>query len=68
MFPWVSVNDLIPNAFESVLIHIPSEAPLPTVHEGYYANGHWFWHAGQLSTGEVTHWSHMPVGPDIKEE
>lgn len=64
MTSWFDVNDLVPNAFESVLIHMPSEEPLPTVHEGYYANGHWYWHACQLDVGKVTHWSHMPLGPE----
>ena len=64
MFYWIDVNDFPPNAFESVLIHKPNERPLPTVHEGYYANGHWYWRNEQLEDGEVTHWAQMPKGPD----
>lgn len=63
MVSWVSVNDLIPEAFESVLLYMPNEAPLPTVHEGYYANGDWYWYAGKLDKGEVTYWAPMPEGP-----
>ena len=35
------------------------------VHEGYYANGKWYWTAGQLDDGYVTHWAPMPLGPDV---
>ena len=66
MCSWVSVNDLIPNAFESVLLYMPKEAPLPTVHEGYYANGNWYWYVGQLGKDEVTYWAPMPLGPDVE--
>ena len=65
MISWVSVNDLIPEAFESVLLYMPNEAPLLTVHEGYYANGKWYWYAGQLNDGDVTYWAPMPEGPNI---
>ena len=63
MVSWVSVNDLIPEAFESVLLYMPNEAPLPTVHEGYYANGDWDWYVCKLGKGEVTYWSDMPKRP-----
>lgn len=64
MCSWVSVNDLIPEAFESVLMYMPNEAPLPKVHEGYYANGNWYWYAGLLRKSDVTHWAPMPQGPE----
>lgn len=32
---WISTKDRLPNQFESVLINIPGDSPLPTVHEGY---------------------------------
>ena len=63
MYNFVSVNDMLPEAFESVLIYMPKEHPLPKVHEGYYANGKWYWYVGQLDDGEVTHWAPMPIGP-----
>lgn len=65
MCSWVSVNDLIPEAFESVLLYTPGEKPLATVHEGYYANGNWYFPSRQLDKGYVTHWAPMPLGPDI---
>ena len=63
MVNWISVNDVIPEAFVSVLLYMPKEAPLPTVHEGYYANGKWYWNIGQLDDGDVTYWAPMPEGP-----
>ena len=66
MCSWVSVNDIIPEAFESVLLYMPQEHPLPKVHEGYYANGKWYWFSGQLDDGHVTHWAPMPLGPEVK--
>lgn len=39
---WISVEERLPQAFCSVLVHIPEEAPMPTVHEGYMTdNGRW---------------------------
>lgn len=68
MISWISVKDMVPDAFVSVLIFMPREYPLPTVHEGYYANGNWYWYfaGGQLEDGEVTYWSPMPEGPNNK--
>ena len=66
MVPWVSVKDMIPDAFVSVLMYMPDEYPLPMVHEGYYANGHWFWVGRQLEDDEVTYWAPMPEGPECK--
>ena len=66
MVPWVSVKDMIPDSFVGVLMYIPNEYPLPMVHEGYYANGHWFWTTRQLEDDEVTHWAPMPEGPEVK--
>ena len=60
---WISVKDMIPDAFVSVLMYMPNEYPLPMVHEGYYANGEWYWYCGKLDHGEVTYWQPMPDGP-----
>lgn len=39
---WISVKDRLPEPFVSVLACIPSESPLPTVHESYIADhGAW---------------------------
>ena len=63
MIPWVSVKDMIPDSFVHVLMYMPKEHPLETVHEGYYANYKWYWEHGELDNGYVTHWSPMPEGP-----
>lgn len=67
MITWVSVKDMVPDAFVSVLAYIPSLYPLPMVHEAYYANGHW--HRCGIEEElheEVTYWSPMPRGPEEK--
>lgn len=56
---WIPVAEALPKAFVSVLGHVPEEAPLPTVHECYYAGDQWYVH-GLLGTREVTHWMPMP--------
>lgn len=61
---WVSVNDIIPDSFVSVLLYMPKEYPLPMVHEGYIANGHWYCNGDKLEDGYVTHWGPMPEGPN----
>ena len=63
---WISVDDRLPEPFVSVLAFIPSEEPLPTVHESYIAD-HSVWvcilTAERYKTGEVTHWKPMPKPP-----
>lgn len=59
---WISVEEALPQPFVSVLGYMPEEAPLPTVHECYYADvrgGEWYsmWCYG---TKKVTHWMPMP--------
>lgn len=61
---WIKVEDELPKGFIDVLVYIPSEAPLPTVHEGYYANEQWFAKGMIYGTKEVTHWAEMPKGPE----
>ena len=34
---WYALNERKPDPFVSVLVYMPSEDPLPTVHEGYMA-------------------------------
>ena len=63
---WISVNEELPKGFMDVLINIPDQAPLPTVHEGYYANGQWFC-KGNIFTKEVSHWAEMPSPPESEE-
>jgi hypothetical protein len=61
---WISVKEDLPKGFMSVLVYIPSEAPLPTVHEGYYANGQWFCKGIFDTVDQVTHWAEMPSPPE----
>ena len=65
---WISVDDRLPEPFTSVLACIPSEIPLPTVHESYIAD-HGAWvcilTAERYKFGEVTHW--MPLPHPTKE-
>lgn len=57
---WISVEEKLPQAFYSVLVYIPGEAPLPTVHEGYMTdNGRWISTVYVREFEEVTHW--MPL-------
>ena len=62
-FRWIPVTERLPKPFESVLALIPSEAPLPTVHESYIAD-HDEWvcilTVERYKPGEVTHWMPMP--------
>ena len=63
---WISVTEMLPEPFVSVLACIPSEEPLPTVHESYIAD-HGAWvcilTAERYKTGEVTHWMPIPQSP-----
>ena len=63
---WISVNDHLPPPFVSVLVYIPSESPLPTVHESYIAD-HDTWvniqWGAKYDPGEVTHWMPLPSPP-----
>ena len=63
---WIPVTERLPEPFVSVLACIPSEAPLPTVHESYIAY-HETWvcilTAERYKPGEVTHWMPMTKPP-----
>lgn len=63
---WIPVTERLPKPFESVLAYIPSEAPLPTVHESYIAD-HDEWvcilTVERYKPGEVTHWMPLPEPP-----
>ena len=60
---WISVTERLPEEFVSVLICIPSDAPLPTVKEAYWANGSWGAKMWIYSANEVTHWMPLPEPP-----
>lgn len=63
---WIPVTERLPEPFVSVLACIPSEAPLPMVHESYIAD-HDKWvcilTAERYKDGEVTHWMPLPQPP-----
>ena len=58
---WNSTKDVLPDEFVSVLVYMPSEEPLPTVHEGYMGPNNIWWSNGFYRTAdEITHWAKMP--------
>lgn len=63
---WISTKEKLPNPFESVLIHLPGNSPLPTVREGYLTEeGYWislFFHEA-FTTDEVPFWMPLPEPP-----
>ena len=64
---WISVDDMLPEPFVSVLVQMPGEEPFPTVREGFISNdGIWQSAMFRREPGEVTHWMQMPQPP--KEE
>ena len=68
---WIPVTEMLPEPFVSVLAFIPSEEPLPTVHESYIED-HSAWvcilTAERYKTGEVTHWMPMPSTEGIEDD
>ena len=64
---WISVEKRLPEPFVSVLVYMPGERPLPTVHEGYIAtDGKWYAHFFSRDPGEVTHWMPLPEPPEVE--
>lgn len=61
---WYKTEENLPKPFESVLLYMPNEAPLPTVHEGYYANGGWYSYVYKYKLEEVKYWAEMPTPPE----
>ena len=61
---WISVDDMLPEPFVSVLVQMPGEEPFPTVREGFISNdGIWQSAMFRREPGEVTHWMQMPQPP-----
>lgn len=62
---WINPKEQPPNHFESVLIHVPGDHPLPTVHEGYLTPDEIFMSVyGEAYTmDEVPMWKLMPTPP-----
>lgn len=51
-----------PQPFVSVLVYMPGESPLPTVHEGFVSDtGVWCVGGYRLRPGEVVEWADMPT-------
>lgn len=64
---WISVNDMLPEPFVSVLVQMPGEEPFPTVREGFISNdGIWQSAMFRREPGEVTHWQPMPQPPKVE--
>lgn len=62
---WIPVTERLPKPFESVLLYMPNEAPLPTVHEGYVdREGDWHRLSVFGAACRVTHWMPMPSAPE----
>ena len=63
---WISTKERLPNIFESVLLHVPDNTPLPTVHEGYLTRENiWISMNDRAYTmEEVPFWMPMPEPPE----
>jgi len=61
MLNWFSPQEYPPDPFVSVLVYMPGEAPLPTVHEGYMSDEGVWWSNGDFRTeDEIKGWATMP--------
>ena len=64
---WISVKERLPEPFVSVLVYMPEENPLPTVHEGFLAReGMWYANHFDREPLEITHWMPMPEPPEVE--
>lgn len=63
---WISTKEQLPKPFESVLINIPCDHPLPTVHEGYLTGDEiWisvYFHEA-FTMDNVPFWKPLPEPP-----
>lgn len=61
---WYNANKKTPEPYVSVLCYIPSEAPMPTIHEGYVTDdGVWCICPWGLEY-DVAYWTDMPEFPE----
>lgn len=61
---WISVNDRLPNPYETVIVQMPLAAPLPTVSWGFIkSDGKWYCNYSNRADDEVTHWMPLPEPP-----
>ena len=62
---WISVKDRLPEPFETVLVQMPLENPLPTVGWGFIkGDGEWYCNHFNRDKDEVTHWMPLPEPPE----
>ena len=62
---WIPVTERLPQNYISVLVYLPGERPLPTVHEAYIG-GDGEWHSSVVygvENEDVTHWMPLPEPP-----
>ena len=64
---WYKLEERTPTPFVSVLVYMPEEDPLPTVHEGYMTDtGAWWSNGFDREAKKISHWAEMPefIAPD----
>lgn len=62
---WISTKEELPPPYESVLVCMPGEAPLPMIHEGFISKeGVWYSNHFVREADEVTHWRPIPEPPE----
>jgi hypothetical protein len=61
---WIPLTEKRPNEFVSVLVYVPEDAPLQTVHEAYFLRGCWVTKTAILEEHAVTHWMPLPELPE----
>lgn len=61
---WIPVEERLPEPFVSVVVHMPMEEPMPTVHEGFLVDEE-KWYAAHFDRkkDEITHWMPLPQPP-----
>ena len=60
---WIPTHEQMPQEFVSVLVCIPSDAPLPQVKEAYFADDVWVTKMCIYRVTDITHWKPMPEPP-----
>lgn len=70
MSEWTSVNDRLPEQFESVIGYMPTEMPSMQVHECFRAGENWksvyiIDDYGKMPSLPVSHWMPLPEPPEV---
>lgn len=65
---WIPVTERLPEPFVSVVVHMPLEEPMPTVHEGFLVDEE-KWYAAHFDRekDEISHWMPLPE-PPVEEQ